>query len=67
MVPPANVGGAPRDYRQYKGPYDSAVPVPPGDIGGGPMPPGDVGAARDNQGSRHERRQTTLFDILTGQ
>jgi len=66
MIPPADVGGAPRDYRQYKGPYDSPVPMPPADVGG-PMPPGDVGMPRDVSGSRHDRRQTTLFDILTGQ
>ncbi|MBW6423607.1 penicillin-binding protein [Rhizobium sp. XQZ8] len=63
MIPPADVGNGPRDYRQYKGPYDSAAPIPPGDVGGGPLPPGDVGV----YGSRQERRQTTLFDILTGQ
>ncbi|WP_117192934.1 transglycosylase domain-containing protein [Rhizobium terrae] len=62
VVPPADIG-APRDYRQYRGPYDSPVPLPPGEVGRGPIPPGDVGLAT----SAREPRQTTLFDILMGQ
>jgi penicillin-binding protein 1A len=61
VIPPGDVPV--RDYRQYRGPYDSSAPVPPGAIGGGPVPPGDVGVA----GSRDQPRQTTLFDLIMGQ
>ncbi|CDN50445.1 transglycosylase domain-containing protein [Neorhizobium galegae] len=61
VIPPGDVPA--RDYRQYRGPYDSPTPVPPGAIGGGPVPPGDVGVA----GSRGQPRQTTLFDLIMGQ
>ena len=60
-VPPADVPV--RDYREYRGPYDSRAPVPPADVGGGPIPPGEVGVT----GSTRQPRQTTLFDILMGQ
>jgi penicillin-binding protein 1A len=61
VIPPGDVPV--RDYRQYRGPYDSPAPVPPGAIGGGPVPPGDVGIA----GSSRQPRQTTLFDLIMGQ
>jgi penicillin-binding protein 1A len=61
VIPPGDVPV--RDYRQYRGPYDSPAPVPPGTIGAGPVPPGDVGVA----GSRGAPRQTTLFDLIMGQ
>ncbi|MEN3150287.1 PBP1A family penicillin-binding protein [Neorhizobium sp. IRAMC:178] len=60
-IPPGDVPV--RDYRQYRGPYDSSAPVPPGTIGGGPVPPGDVGIA----GPGGQPRQTTLFDLIMGQ
>ena len=52
-----------RDYREYRAPYDSQAPVPPGDVGGRPMPPSDVGQVYQPQ----ETRRTTLYDILMGQ
>lgn len=61
VIPPGDVPV--RDYRQYRGPYDSPAPMPPGAIGGGPVPPGEVGVA----GPRGQPRQTTLFDVIMGQ
>ncbi len=51
-----------RDYREYRGPHDAPAPVPPMNVGGGPIPPGDVGPP----GADGSTRRTTLFDILTG-
>ncbi len=55
----------PRDYREYRGPYDdhAAAPVPPVGIGGGPVPPAEVGVT----GGRQDSRQTTLYDLIMGQ
>lgn len=65
LPPPAEIG-APRDYREYRGPYDGAAPLPPAEIGGGrfapPVPPGEIGIA---DGAREPRR-TTLFDVIMG-
>ncbi len=61
MVPPGDVPV--RDYRDYRGPYDSPAPVPPGTVGGSPVPPGEVGHANPAGNGR----RTTLLDILTGQ
>ncbi len=62
VVPPADVG-ARRDYREYRGPYDSPVPVGPAGAGRGPIPPGEVGSRE----TYRDGRQTTLFDILMGE
>ncbi|TDK35535.1 PBP1A family penicillin-binding protein [Rhizobium deserti] len=53
----------PRDYRQYKGPYDAAGPIPPGDVGGGLRPPADVGQVYAPQ----QTRRTTLYDVIMGE
>ncbi len=53
----------PRDYRQYRGPYDSEAPIPPGDVGGDPGPPPETGRVYQPQQTRH----TTLFDVIMGQ
>ena len=61
VVPPADVPV--RDYREYRGPYDTPAPLPPMEVGRGPVPPGEVGPAA----AARQPRQTTLFDILMGQ
>ena len=62
-LPPDDI--PPRDYREYRGPYDdhAAAPMPPADVGGGPVPPAEIGVA----GDRYEPRRTTLYDLIMGQ
>lgn len=65
--PQAEQAGGYRDYREYRGPYDSQGPVPPGSVGGGPMPPGDVGADGGHVYQPQQTRRTTLLDVIMGQ
>ncbi|HEX5935673.1 MAG TPA: transglycosylase domain-containing protein [Pseudorhizobium sp.] len=56
-------GAEVRDYREYRGPYDSDPGAPPTDGWGGPVPPEDVGTTA----STGSPRQTTLYDLIMGQ
>jgi penicillin-binding protein 1A len=63
----ADQAGGYRDYRQYRGQYDSSAPVPPGSVGGGPLPPGEVGADGGQVYQPQQTRRTTLLDVIMGQ